>query len=158
MSVKLRSELGTTRNFAHVLDTMLPTPVAITDAATVSLTKSSHQGRVLLVPDPSAEMTITIPAPAAAGEYYKFVYAGAAEDDHNIIIQTGTDNSAYIQGGLALIDTDGNSSADYADGNSNEKLTLTDPGMFEINFLSTSATVWQVWGWAVSADTAAFAD
>ena len=30
--------------------------------------------------------------------------------------------------------------------------------MFEINFLSTSATVWQVWGWAVSADTAAFAD
>ena len=64
MGVKLRSELGTTRDFANVLDTMLPTPVAITDAAAVSLVKSSHQGRVLLVPDPSAEMTITIPAPA----------------------------------------------------------------------------------------------
>ena len=159
MAVKTLSQLkDENRDFNNVLDSMFPTPVAIADAASVSLVKGTHQGRCLLVPDPSAEMTITIPTPTAAGEYYKFVYAGAAEDDHNIIIEVGTGNSVYIQGGIALIDTNGNSSADYANGSSHEKLTLTDPGMFEINFLSTSATVWQVWGWAVSADSAAFAD
>lgn len=168
MAVKLNSELAAFFNtgdqpseaeFGHLIDSFLPTPVVLTDSAAVTLTKAANQGRVNVAPDLSQASTYSIPTPAAAGEWYKFIYGGAAEDDHNHIYRAvTTDNSVYFKGGLALIDTDGNSSADFSDGDSAEMITLEDPNTYEINILSTSATVWYLWGWAVSADSAAVAD
>ena len=147
--------------FGHLIDSILQSPVVLTDSAAVTLTKAANQGTINVVPDLSQASTYSIPTPAAAGEWYKFVYGGAAEDDHNHIFRTvTTDNSVFFKGGIALIDTDAGdgSSTDFADGDSSEMVTLTDPQVYEINILSTSATVWYVWGWAVSADTAAFAN
>jgi len=46
----------------------------------------------------------------------------------------------------------------YSDGNSNRKLTLTDFGIFEINFVAKDGDSWYVWGYAEGADAPAFAD
>ena len=165
MAVKLNSELAdffktgdepTQAEFGHLVDSILPVPVAIADSTPQTLTKAANQGAINVVADLSQATTINIPTPAAAGERYTFVYVGEAEDDHNHIYRTvTTDNSVEFIGGIALIDTDGNSSVDYT-GTTSEILTLTDPNTYEINFISTSATAWYVWGWAAGADTAAF--
>jgi len=165
MAVKLNSELAaffetgdqpSETEFGHLIDSILPSPVAIADSTPQTLTKAANQGRINVVPDLSAATTINIPTPAAAGERYTFVYVGEAEDDHNHIYRTvTTDNSVEFIGGIALIDTDGNSSVDFT-GSDSEILTLTDPNTYEINFISTSATDWYVWGWAAGADSAAF--
>ena len=167
MAVKLNAELDeyfntgdqpSESNFQDLIDSILPTPVEITDTASPTITKAANQGRVNIVPMIGQATTITLPTPAAAGEWYKFVSAFTGNEDDNVIFSTGSGNSVFMKGQIALIDTDGNSSADFSDGDSNETLTLEDPDGFEINFLSKSATEWYVWGWCVSADTAAFAD
>tara|TARA_R110002012_G_C11581902_1_gene605453 strand:- start:769 stop:1257 length:489 start_codon:yes stop_codon:yes gene_type:complete len=157
-NVKLRSELETQRDFGALLDTMVPNPVLLADLAAITLTKAVNQGRVNVVGMISQACTITLPAPAAAGEYYRFVSAFTAEEADNVLFSTGAGNSVFMKGQVALIDNDGNSSVDYSNGSSNELLTLEDPGYFDINFLSKSTTEWYVWGTTAGADSAAFAD
>ena len=77
---------------------------------------------------------MTLPAPVA-GINFKFIYGGAAEETENLIFDTGS-TSNFIQGGIVHIDSDADSVSVYSDGNSNRKLTLTDFGIFEINFVA----------------------
>ena len=49
--------------------------LCVFDAAAVTLTKNGNQGRVNVVPDLTANSTYTVPAPAGAGEWYKFIYS-----------------------------------------------------------------------------------
>tara|TARA_B100000282_G_C31461182_1_gene366904 strand:- start:92 stop:568 length:477 start_codon:yes stop_codon:yes gene_type:complete len=158
MAVKLLSELKTTRDFENVLDTMLPTPVLLEDAAAVTLTKAANQGRVNVVGMISQASTYTIPAPAAAGEYYKFVNAFTAEEGDDVAFSTGTGGGVFMKGSIAHLDTNADNAAIYSDGDSNELLTLVDPGPFEINFLSKSTTEWYIWGYVLSEDVPTIAD
>lgn len=169
MAVKLNADLDayfntgdqpSESNFQDLIDSMLPAPVAVTDAAAPTITKALNQGRVNVVPMIGQETTITLPTPTAAGEWYQFVSAFTAEETENVLFSTGTGNSVFMQGQITLISTVEStaSTVDYSDGDSNELLTLEDPGAFEVNFLSKSSTVWYVWGYAISADSAAFAD
>tara|TARA_R110001583_G_scaffold23016_2_gene85682 strand:+ start:904 stop:1410 length:507 start_codon:yes stop_codon:yes gene_type:complete len=144
--------------FGHLIDTIAPTPVLLTDADT-TLTEAANAMRINILPDLSANRTFSIPTPSAAGIMYRFIYGGAAEDTDNHIIDTvTTDNSVYFKGCITLVDTDGNSSVDYSNGSSNSKVTLTDTGDIDITFISFSTTIWYVSGFSTSADTAAFAD
>jgi hypothetical protein len=55
---------------------MLPTPVLL-EVSTQTLTRDNHQGRTLIVPNVSSQLTTyTIPDPIAAGEHYHFIYGG----------------------------------------------------------------------------------
>ena len=166
MAVKLNSELAAFFNtgdqpseteFGHLIDTFLPIPVLLS-SGTQTLTKVANQGRVNIVPNLGGASVYTIPVPAAAGEWYKFIYGGAAEDAEMVQFSTGTGNAVYMKGAIIHHDTGGNSAAAYSNGSSNELLKLDNAGPYEINFLSYSTTIWYVWGNTTSADNTLFAD
>ena len=138
------------KDFHNVLDTVVPAPVVLTDAAAVTLTKSLHQGRVCVVPDLTADSTFTVPAAEAAGEWYKFIYGGAAADAQNFIIQVGPGQTSYIKGSLMWVNQN-NSSDDgtsiWSDNDSNELVTVVAPESFEVNLVAYSTAFLYMWGW-----------
>jgi len=134
---------------------LIVTPVLLTDADH-NISAADHGSRVVVVPAVTANRTLTLPTPAA-GINFKFIYGGAAEETENLIFDTGSDDN-FIAGGIVHIDSDADSVSVYSDGNSNSKLTLTDFGVFEINFVAKDGTSWYVWGYQQGADAPAFAD
>ena len=66
--------------------TMGDAPVALGDE-NKTLDAATHSGRTLVVPALAANRTITLPAPVA-GQSYKLIYGGAAEEAENLIIIT----------------------------------------------------------------------
>ena len=165
MAVKLNSELAAFFNtgdqpseaeFGHLIDSMLPAPVVLPDAASTSLTKATYQGRTLVVPDQTANATFTMLQPAAAGEWYRFIYGGAAVDAQDHIF---TMTTALYKGGVQWInntDTVDNAEAVFADASNDVTLTLNTPSIYEMNFLSLSTTVVYVWGWIGTDNAPAF--
>jgi len=137
-------------------------PVELSDAD-ATITVESHNGKVIGVPAIGSNRTFTLTTPTGAGIAYKFICSGAATEAQNVILRTETtDNSVFFTGGVSFLDSDATGAATvssvFANGSSNEQLTLVTPGVFEINFVSTSATEWFVWGSVVSVTTPAFAD
>ena len=135
--------------------TMGDGPVALGDEDK-TLDAATHSGRTLVVPAVTANRTITLPAPVA-GQTYKLIYGGAAEETENLIIVT-PGNSNFFLGGVVHMDSDADNVSVYSDGNSNSKLTLTDFGIFEINIVAKDSTNYYIWGYQEGADAPAFAD
>ncbi len=153
-TVKTVSKNSSTGAITEII-TMGDGPVALGDEDK-TLDAATHSGRVLAVPAIGANRTITLPAPVA-GQTYKFIYAGAAEETENLIIVT-PGNSNFFLGGIVHLDSDADNVSVYSDGNSNSKLTLTDSGLFEINIVAKDSTNYYIWGYAEGADAPAFAD
>ena len=135
--------------------TMGDAPVALGDE-NKTLDAATHSGRTLVVPALAANRTITLPAPVA-GQSYKLIYGGAAEEAENLIIVT-PGNTNFFLGGIVHLDSNADNASVYADGNSNSKLTLTDFGVFEINIVAKDSTNYYIWGYQEGADAPAFAD
>jgi len=147
--------------FAKLIDTIVPNPVALADSSTATLTKAANQGRVNVVPDQSQTSTYTIPTPAAAGEWYNFVYVGGAAEAHNHAFALGTSGAVFYVGNVAWInqnDTSDDGTSIWSDGDSNELLTLVTPESYNINILSKSTTEWYLWGWVSSVSIPTIAD
>ena len=153
-TVKTISKNATTGVVTEII-TMGGAPVALGDEDK-TLDAATHSGRVLAVPAIGANRTITLPAPVA-GQTYKFIYAGAAEETENLIIVT-PGNTNFFLGGVVHLDSDADNVSVYSDGNSNSKLTLTDFGVFEINIVAKDSTNYYIWGYQEGADAPAFAD
>ena len=153
-TVKTVSKNSSTGVITEII-TMGDAPVALGDEDK-TLDAATHSGRVLAVPAIGANRTITLPAPVA-GQTYKFIYAGAAEETENLIIVT-PGNSNFFLGGIVHLDSNADNVSVYADGNSNSKLTLTDFGVFEINIVAKDSTNYYIWGYQEGADAPAFAD
>ena len=153
-TVKTVSKNSSTGAITEII-TMGDAPVALGDEDK-TLDAATHSGRVLAVPAIGANRTITLPAPVA-GQTYKFIYAGAAEETENLIIVT-PGNTNFFLGGVVHLDSDADNVSVYSDGNSNSKLTLTDSGLFEINIVAKDSTNYYIWGYAEGADAPAFAD
>lgn len=135
-------------------------PVAIADAATYTV-KDSNSGILHVLPNLTADITITLPT-AAEGLEYEFWYGGAAADAQDWLFTTGSDTNYFI-GGVTHLDTDAGSAGDevvpvYADGNSNSKLTVLTPEVGTVIRLHCNGTNWYVNGTAVSATAPSFAD
>jgi hypothetical protein len=161
MAVKLNSELAaffqtgdqpSEAEFGHLIDSVLPAPVEL-PTSDATLTKATYQGRTLIASDVGSNTTYTIEAPAAAGEWYKFVYAGGATDaqDHIFTVLT-----ANYKGNITHLDTNADTVVDHPNGTSEKTLTLNTSQAFEVNMISYSTSVMYVWGWVVSADAPAF--
>ena len=153
-TVKTVSKNSTTGVITEII-TMGDSPVALGDE-NKTLDASTHSGRVLAVPAIGGNRTITLPAPVA-GQTYKLIYAGAAEETENLIIVT-PGNSNFFLGGIVHLASNADNVSVYSDGNSNSKLTLTDSGLFEINIVAKDSTNYYIWGYAEGADAPAFAD
>lgn len=135
-------------------------PVAIPDAATYTV-KDYNSGILHVLPNLTADITITLPTPEK-GLTYEFWYAGAAADAQDWLIDT-TSNTYFFKGGVLHVDSDANSAADeavpvYADGNSNSKLTVLTPDAGTTVRLHCDGTNWYVNGHVVSATAPSFAD
>tara|TARA_R100000654_G_scaffold11883_1_gene25861 strand:- start:2006 stop:2512 length:507 start_codon:yes stop_codon:yes gene_type:complete len=153
-TVKTVSKNASTGTITEII-TMGDAPVALGDEDK-TLDAATHSGRTLVVPALAANRTITLPAPVA-GQTYKLIYGGAAEETENLIIVT-PGNSNFFLGGVVHLDSDADNVSVYSDGNSNSKLTLTDSGLFEINIVAKDSTNYYIWGYAEGADAPAFAD
>ena len=134
--------------------------VFVLDAATYAVS-ANDSGKVHIMPDLTADCTITLPT-EAQGLSYEFWYGGTAADAQDWIIKT-TGNSNYMIGGLVGHDTD-NAGDDTAvidsDNNSNSQLTIYTPIAGTKVELVCDGVVWYVNGHVISAtDTfLAFAD
>jgi len=103
-----------------------PDIVVVTDAATYAVL-ANNSGQVHIVPDLTADCTISLPA-EAANLNYEFVYAGGAADAQDWIITTGNDTN-YFVGGAIQIDPGlaTNAINYYSDGGSNSKMGVLTP-------------------------------
>ena len=133
---------------------------AFTGVAAV-LTEAAHAGKTVLLPDATANATLRIPTPSKAGITYKLVYNGVADDAHDMVISF-PDDACYFKGNLMTFDEDLATAAAtavvFANGSSNDVLTLNDPHAYCIEMVSLSTTVMAVWGYVVADTVAAFSD
>ena len=153
-TVKTISKNSTTGAITEII-TMGDAPVALGDE-NKTLDAATHSGRTLVVPAIAANRTITLPAPVA-GQTYKLIYGGAAEEAENLIIVTPGNTNFFI-GCIVHLDSNADNASIYSNGSSNSKLTLTDFGCFEINIIAKDSTNYFIHGYAESADAPAFAD
>lgn len=123
-------------------------PVVIPDAATYTV-KESDSGCLHIFPNLTADITVTLPAPAE-GLSYRFQYGGAAADAQDWIFVTGSASNYYV-GGVAWL-TDGTPDIEvvYSDGNSNDTLTVLTPEAGTWIELICDGTVWYLNGQVVS--------
>jgi hypothetical protein len=135
-------------------------PVTIPDAATYTV-KADNAGLTHYLPDLTADITITLPTPAA-GLRYKFVYTGATADAQDWLIVTGSATN-YFKGGGVHIDSDAGAGADeavpvFSDGNSNDNLTvLTPQGGTWVEVECADGVTWNVNAMVISASASALA-
>lgn len=134
--------------------------VAVTDAATYTVL-AANNGKTHVMPNLTADCTITFPTPAA-GLDFTFQYGGAAADAQDWIFDFESDTN-YLIGGVTHLDADAGSAGDevvpvYADGNSNSKLSVLVPEVGTLVNFKCDGTNWYVNGIVVAATVPAFAD
>ena len=153
-TVKTISKNSSTGAITEII-TMGDAPVALGDE-NKTLDAATHSGRTLVVPAIGSNRTITLPAPVA-GQTYKLIYGGAAEEAENLIIVTPGNTNFFI-GCIVHLDSNADNTSIYSNGSSNSQLTLTDFGGFEINIIAKDSTNYFIHGYAESADAPAFAN
>lgn len=168
MSIATRS--GVTVTYAwrligsHVLSD-LPQAVSsrivnVPDAATYSVL-AADTGKTHILPNFTANCTITLPT-AAAGLEYEFVSKAVAADAQNWIISTGGAN--FFLGGLAFADTDAGAGADeihagvWPNGSSNDFANIVTPGAGTWVKCVCDGTNWIICGQVYSATVPTFSD
>lgn len=129
--------------------------VNIPDAETYSFL-AANSGKLHIAPDLTADATWSLPA-AADGLRYRIIYGGVAADDHDWLIDTGS-NTNFFLGGLVQHDPDDagdDTLVYYPDGDSNSKLGVLTPEAGTEIELICDGTNWYVHGRVISAtDTA----
>jgi hypothetical protein len=132
--------------------------VSLSDATSYTVL-AANSGKVHMIPDLTANMTLTLPT-ATAGLEYTFVGKGVAADAQNWIFAAGVP----YKGGLAFADTDAGAGADeihagvFPNGSSNDNMTIVTPGAGTIVRLYCDGTNWFVNGQVFSATVPSFAD
>ena len=169
MAIKTISFLkNQNRDFNNVLDSFYNiqdglAPVALTPAATVTLNKADHAGRLLLVPSTAtANDSYILPTASAAGETYNLAWSGVAADADDILFVASSADAITFSGGVLQFDTDATDASGYTiafPGADDDKLTIVNPESFDLTFTATTLTNYHVRGYAMSTDTAvAFGD
>jgi len=134
--------------------------VNIGDVTTYTML-AENRGKTHVIPDLTADVTISLPT-AASGLAYEFVYGGVAVDGADWVIDAGSDTN-FFYGGLVHLDADAGSAGDEiapvaGDGNSNSKLTVLTPNVGTVVRLICDGTNWFLSGFVVSNQAPTFAD
>ena len=125
--------------------------VFVPDAAAYTVA-ASDSGKIHVMPDLTADCTITMPA-EEEGLSYEFWYGGTAADAQDWTFDTGADANYFI-GGLVQHDTDagGDDTAVVdSDNNSNSKLGVLTPIAGTTVKMVFDGVVWYVNGTVISA-------
>jgi hypothetical protein len=142
-------------NLKTNVDALYATAPVVLDDDTTYAVLAANTGKLHVVPDLTADCTITLPA-AAAGLRYEFWYGGAAADTADWII---VPTAGFYIGGVVHQDLDGDTDAPvYSDGNSNDVFTVLVPEAgTRVTFVS-DGTNWYVTGNVASATVPTMAD
>ncbi|MCP5006519.1 MAG: hypothetical protein GY941_21655 [Planctomycetes bacterium] len=141
--------------------TVTSSVVLVTDAAAYDVL-AANSGKTHVILDLTQDTSIDLPA-EAAGLFYKFIYAGGADDAHDHAIDTEDDTNFFI-GGVAYADTNAGDAADeinagiYSDGNSNSILTISNISAGTVVEVFCDGTNWYVSGRVFSDTAPAFTD
>ncbi len=109
-------------------------------------------GGTYLIPLVTANVTMTLPATPTLGEKHKLVFIGTAADAEDWVITA----AAFFKGGVAFFDVGGTTAAVYANGTTENTMTVNNPAAgTEITFIG-DGTNWTVTGMVSSADAPAF--
>lgn len=128
----------------------------VPDAATLALS-AKLSGRVIVFPNLTADIIVSMPAEENGLEYW-FQYGGAAADAHDWLIDTGA-NANYFVGGVTFVDLDSDvQSPVYSDGNSNSKFVVLVPEVGTNVHVVCDGTVWYINGIVCSATTPTMGD
>ena len=133
-------------------------PVAVADGATYTML-AANSGKLHIMPDLTADCTITPPTPAA-GLHYKFVVGVAEDAAHDWIFDTGSDTN-YFHGALACVDDDDSAMSFVAsDNDSNSIMSILTPGAGTVVEMWCNGTIWYVTGqvFGGTATSVTFAD
>ena len=135
----------------HFLGGLNMRPVAVPNAATYKvLVKDS--GKLHVMPDLSADITITLPS-VEDGLKFEFMYAGAADDAQDWIIVTAS-SSELFKGGVTQLDPAESAASEvtpvYADFSNDDTFTVLTPNAgTSISFVSDGIS-WILNGFVVS--------
>ena len=135
--------------------------VNVTDAATYTVL-AADSGKMHIMPNFTADCTLTLPA-VSAGLEYIFIGKAVAADAQNWIIKSPSATNYFI-GGVSFADTDAGAGADeihagiWSNGSSNDFLTVVTPGAGTRIHVICDGTNWIVNGQVFSATVPAFSD
>ena len=135
--------------------------VNVTDAATYTVL-AADSGKIHIMPNFTADCTLTLPT-AAAGLEYIFIGKAVAADAQNWIIKSPSATNYFI-GGVSFADTDAGAGADeihagiWSNGSTNDFLTVVTPGAGTRIHAICDGTNWIVNGQVFSATVPAFSD
>ena len=140
-------------NFQDLIDTIQPAAVTLTETTgTKALTIADHAFRTVIVPDLTGALTLTLPTSwTAEHDWFHILYFGdlGADDTHNLLIHTGTQNSQFFHGGIIHTDTNQGTqttTVEQCNGSTNDILELTTGEHAEFWIQAKSSTVWYIWG------------
>ena len=132
-------------------DDPLDTFSSVTDA-TALVVNAMDSGKVYIMPDLTADCTISLPK-AEAGLNFKFVYGGVAADAQDWIFLTKSNSNFYV-GGVVQHDSDDagdDTVVYYPDGDSESSLSILTPQAgSSVEFICTGTT-WFVNGSVITA-------
>lgn len=134
--------------------------VAVGDVAAYTAL-AANSGKPHIIPDLTADLTITLPT-AASGLDFEFIYGGVAADAQDWAVDAGSDTNFFL-GGLAHLDTDAGAAGDEIvpvapDGDSNSILNVLVPDVGTRVRVICDGTNWFVNGSVVGATAPTFAD
>ena len=124
-----------------------------------SLTEADHAGTTIHIGAIGSDLTVSMPVASQEGVMYRFIGfgTGSAAESQEVIFDL-PDDAAQFDGGLVFLDTDNEISAVYGNGTSNDRLTINNNAMFDIQFYGIAGGDFMVTGYVVSADAPAFSD
>ena len=153
----------TTDQYATFTGGVQVTHAALTPAASVTLTKADHAGRLLTIASTATgNDEYIIPVAASAGESYRFVWSGVAIDTDDILFVAPSADALSFEGGILDFKTDEAGAAMQImvyPGADDDKVQITNVQGFDLTFTALSTTNYVVSGWVMSTDTqTAFGD
>ena len=133
-------------------------PVVLTPAASVTISKQAHSGRMNLIGSTAtANDEYVIPIPTQIGETYRFAWSGIGNDADNVQFRAPSADDWAMTGGILYFDTDQTNASAYLmqfPGADDDNFTIVNPESFDITFTATTLTNYQLSGYAMSTDNA----
>jgi hypothetical protein len=122
-------------------------PVYLSNSANVSLSVTDHSGRLLVVPDMTANnLAAILPTPTRSGDSYRFVLKGPSQMQTNYVIRANETDTVF-NGCVTLYETrDASNLVVFADNTTSSNLNIVQPQAMDIVFTSANTSSYFVSG------------
>jgi hypothetical protein len=139
----------------HTLETanvsVQQAPLYLSNTGNVTLTVSTHSGRVLAVRNQSANNhAYILPTPKRGGDDYQFVYAGAGSMTTNLVIRmphtsagdSVSDTTTKFRGSVTMVETRSGFSnlVVFANNSNHSNINIVQPGAMNLRFVSANTS------------------